>query len=188
MQFSGSCWGKSHRTTMIAALVALAAFLGSQLLVPNGAEAQASAGEITGCYKAKGKKKKRGTLRIVPAAKKCKKKEKRISWNAAGQTGPAGPRGAEGSDSADVSIRLDALESALADALEQIELLTEQVATLEGLLAGVTNQELLDAIGAAATVGELCTAVPELADVINQVVALPILGGLVDPVGDVSCT
>ena len=63
--------------------------LGSGLLVGGTTTAQAVT--VTACVK-----KKTGTVRIVTAAKKCKKGWKKVSWDQTGATGPQGPQGATG--------------------------------------------------------------------------------------------
>jgi hypothetical protein len=151
-----------------AALVALAAFVGSQLLSPEAAGAQAPSGQINGCYKAKGgkkkkAKKKKGILRIVPSGK-CKKKEKAISWNVQGPQGPRGARGPSGSADGDALARITLLEEGLAEALAQIELLQGDV------------DLLCSADGVGGLVG-----------LINAIVGLPILGDALDPIGEVVC-
>lgn len=55
-------------------------------------------GTITACYNAKS-----GKLRVVDGTP-CKKKEKTLAWNQAGQTGPAGADGAPGAPGADTRI------------------------------------------------------------------------------------
>ncbi len=52
----------------------------------------AADGTITACYNAKN-----GKLRVVDGTP-CKKKEKALTWNQAGQQGPAGEPGAPGAD------------------------------------------------------------------------------------------
>jgi hypothetical protein len=119
-------------------------------------------GQISGCYVKKGKAK--GTLRVVPPGKRCKKSEKPVSWAAQGQSGQSGQSGAQGG-SGQTSI------TALQDRITQLE---SQVTQLESILAGVTNSDLLGAItnatklngisaadltGALASVDSLCTEV-----------------------------
>ena len=49
-----------------------------------------------------------GDLRIIDAqnGKKCKDKERLLTWNQAGPTGPAGPKGSQGSAGAQVVSRI----------------------------------------------------------------------------------
>jgi hypothetical protein len=58
----------------------------------------AADGTITACYNAKS-----GKLRVVDGTP-CKKKEKALTWNQAGQTGPTGEPGAPGAPGADTRI------------------------------------------------------------------------------------
>jgi hypothetical protein len=48
-------------------------------------------GVIHGCYQ-----KKKGTLRLVPAGRRCARSESAISWNQRGAPGAPGPRGRKG--------------------------------------------------------------------------------------------
>jgi hypothetical protein len=102
-------------------------------------------GQISGCYVKKGKAK--GTLRVVPPGKRCKKGEKRVAWNAQGQSGQSGQNGAQGGSGSQASV------TSLQDRISQLE---SQVAQLQSILAGVTNSSLL---GALASVNSLCTEV-----------------------------
>jgi hypothetical protein len=80
------------RLTPIAGLCALALAAVLIWVLPGSAEAVVGPnGQISGCYKEKGKAK--GTLRVVPAGKRCKKGEKRLAWNAHGPQGQTGGQG-----------------------------------------------------------------------------------------------
>ena len=47
-------------------------------------------GQIHACYRVKGKPK--GSLRVVPSAKKrCKRGERKVTWSVTGSTSQAGP-------------------------------------------------------------------------------------------------
>jgi hypothetical protein len=101
-------------------------------------------GQISGCYVKKGKAK--GNLRVVPAGKRCRRNEKPVSWAAQGQSGQSGQSGAQGG-SGQVSV------TSLQDRITQLE---SQVAQLQSILAGVTNSDLLGALG---SVDSLCNEV-----------------------------
>lgn len=119
-------------------------------------------GKIHACYKAKGKGK--GTLRLVRNGKvRCPRKWKKVSWYARGlnvgpavpgASGPAGPRGEQGAPGAADTAVVQQLEGKVS------ELLTK-VASLETILAGVTNADLLNAIDA---VPLLCNQAEALTD------------------------
>jgi hypothetical protein len=132
----------------IAAIAALAlAMIVAGVVLFGGERAQAAGpvsanGQISGCFKKKGKAK--GTLRVVSAGKRCKKGEKRIAWSAqgpAGKDGSQGPAGGAGNA---------ALES--------------RITELETILNGITNAELL---GALADVNALCTQATSLTSTLN---------------------
>lgn len=122
-------------TLLLAAVVAGSASAAS-VVGPDGL--------IHGCYVKKGKAK--GTLRVVPNGKRCKKREKRVAWNAQGQSGQTGQSGAQGGSS-------QATVTSLQDRVTQLQ---DRVTQLESILAGVTNPDLL---GALASVDSLCTEV-----------------------------
>ncbi len=161
----GSLLGRApvSRALAIAALALLSMLL---LAVATSQPAAAAPlvgkdGRIHACYKAKGKAK--GTLRVVRGAKvRCPRGWKKTAWNAAGAPGAAGENGAAGGDgqpgsgggtgatgTAGVSAKVTSLES-------QVSELLTKVKGLEGILAGVNNEQLLKAIAAVPIVGELC--------------------------------
>jgi hypothetical protein len=156
----------SPRIAAIAALVS--AMIVTGVLLIGGERAQAAGvvganGQISGCFKKKGKAK--GTLRVVPAGKRCKKGEQRIAWSAQGPAGKDGSQGATGGAGD------PGLES--------------RIIQLESILAGITNLELLDAIAAVADVNALCTRVTSLTSTLNALntaVGGLTLGGVI-PVG-----
>lgn len=135
-------------------------------------------GKIYACFKAKGKAK--GDLRVVRSAKaRCPRKWRKVSWYAqgfsagptpAGPSGPAGPQGERGNTgSGGDSTGVVGLEAEIA----QLQL---KVESLEAILAGVTNAELLEAIGLVPTVGALCGQTEGLTGQVNAL--LSSLGGL----------
>jgi hypothetical protein len=74
----------------IAALV----IAGGLLLAALGAAPEANAGTIYVCVK------KNGTVRFVSQSTKCKKKEKKLSWNTEGLAGKNGANGLNGANGA----------------------------------------------------------------------------------------
>lgn len=131
-------------------------------------------GKIYACYKAKGKGK--GTLRLVRNGKaRCPRQWKKVSWYAnggprnpglsvpPGPTGPAGPKGDTGPEGkqglpgVEGNVVVKALEDKVTELLTKVE-------SLEGILSGVTNAELLNAIGAVPAVGALCEQAEDLTD------------------------
>jgi hypothetical protein len=177
----------------VAAVTAVLLFVGVYVFGPSAEVSNAATvgpnGQISGCLKKKGKRK--GTLRVVKPGKRCKKKERAISWAQAGTPGPSGPRGAEGTRGPvgpidpDLAGRVSDLEAQVA-ALQ--DLVTQQgldIAALQGILQNVSNQDLLDAVDAVAKVDTLCFAmanVVDYADALQGVLDGLALGGTI-PVG-----
>jgi hypothetical protein len=131
----------------------------------SAAPAVAKDGKIHACYKAKGKGK--GTLRLARNAKaRCPKKWKKVAWYAAGPgasigapgaTGPQGPQGERGVPGTAGNVVVEDLE-------KQVNELLTKVQSLEGVLQGVTNTDLKEAIAAVPVVQALCTQTEALND------------------------
>jgi len=123
-------------------------------------------GQVSSCYLKKAKKgKAKGTLRVVPPGKRCRKGEKPLTLSAqgqpgqTGQTGQSGAQGGSGQTSSSLETRITPLES---------------------ILSGVTNGELLGALDA---VDSLCDevstqVVPQLNSILDVFPALSLTGGL----------
>lgn len=140
-------------------------FAGSAAAAPPGA-----GGQIQACYKVKGKPK--GGMRVVAANRKCRRGERKLSWTTAGspgQQGAAGTQGAPGSGGAPGSSGTNGSEASVAALETEIAALALQVESLEGILAGVTNSALLDAVAAVPAVESLCTQATGLTDQLNSV-------------------
>lgn len=133
-------------------------------------------GKVYACYKAKGKAK--GSVRLVAKRGKCKRGERKVSWGAAGSQGLPGPQGAAGVNGA-----VGATGPAGSSELEaKVTELTTRVDTLEGVLEGVSNEALTDAL---ANVNALCTQATDLTDQVNSVATAledTALGGII-PLG-----
>src|SRR3954470_7283586 len=81
----------------VVATVCLLAVAGALTASAFGAFATGAASKkISACAKKSGRSK--GTMRL---ASKCRKGERRVTWNSAGEPGPAGPAGAPGSNGTD---------------------------------------------------------------------------------------
>jgi hypothetical protein len=70
----------------VAAVVGGGAFAIAAIPSPDGT--------ITACMKKKNPAK--GAIRVIDASKACRRKERRLTWNQAGQPGPAGAAGQDG--------------------------------------------------------------------------------------------
>ena len=151
------------RFPMILLPLALLAFL--VIGAPASAAPVTKDGKIYACYKAKGKGK--GTLRLVRNGKvRCPRKWKKVSWYAnapgtpglvappgpAGPKGDAGPRGEKGTAG---NVVVESLEDKVSELLTKVE-------SLEAVLNGVTNTDLLGAIDAVPAVGALCEQAEDL--------------------------
>lgn len=120
-------------------------------------------GQIHGCYVAKGKKK--GTLRLLPAGKACKKRkrQKPIVWSvqgpqgtpgAAGSPGPQGQSGISTDQLSALTERINQQDATIASLTATVTGLTTtinglltQVGTLTGVLNGLTNADLTGVVG-----------------------------------------
>lgn len=162
----------------LALFLALAAGL---LLLSSGpasaAPPVAKDGRIYACFKAKGKGK--GDLRVVRGAKvRCPRKWKKVSWYAQGFSvgaappaaiGPAGPQGERGPAGPAGAVLVAQLEGKVSELLTRVE-------SLEAVLGGVTNADLLSAISLTPTVGALCEQTEGLSGQVNAL--LGSVGGL----------
>lgn len=148
---------------LILALLGFLAFSSTASAAPPVARD----GKIYACYKAKGKGK--GTLRLVRSGKlRCPHKWKKVSWYAngasplplvapAGPKGDTGPQGEQGVPGTAGNVVVESLEDKVAELLTKVE-------SLEEILSGVTNADLLDAIEAVPAVGALCEQAEDLTD------------------------
>jgi len=128
-------------------------------------------GTIHACYKVKGKPK--GTLRVVGAQKRCKRGERKVVWNAAGQSGSNGTTGQNGSSGSGQSGADGANGSSSPNEVAlktQIASLNVKIDGLEKILGGLTNGDLL---GAVDTVKGLTNT-----DLTETVDALPLVSSL----------
>lgn len=160
----------SRRRAPIALLLAGALTLLLFAAPASAAFPIAKNGRIHACYKAKGKGK--GALRVYRGARvRCPKKWRRISWPArhfsapAVVPGPAGPQGPPGT----AGVAVEELEAKFAELLAKVE-------SLEAILSGITNQELLAALATVQAVESLCGRASELAGQVDDVEEA--LGGL----------
>jgi hypothetical protein len=139
-----------HRVRVIAVLGALAlALLFAGVDGARAASVIGPGGQVSSCYMKKGKAK--GTLRVVPPGKRCKRSEKPLTLSAQGQpgqTGQTGQTGGQGGSGQTSSSR------------------ETRVTQLESILSGITNTDLLSTIG---SVDSLCNEVPTLVGQLNSV-------------------
>jgi hypothetical protein len=165
----------AERSTLALFLLALCAFVLVTSSPASAAGIVARDGKIHACYKAKGKGK--GTLRVVRNGKvRCPKKWKKVSWNASGPSGSQGEAGSPGANG-EVGSGVPGLPGSTGTVVTQLEdkvtELLKKVESLEAILKGVTNAELLAAI---ANTKALCSQVSTLTGQLNTVESA--LGGL----------
>lgn len=107
-------------------------------------------GKVHACYRVKGKAK--GSMRVVPAKKKCRRGERKLAWSIAGSTVPAGSNGTaggsgstgDGGSTGAAGSQGTSNETALQ---AKISNLTLKLEGLEGVLEGITNGDLTGAVG-----------------------------------------
>jgi hypothetical protein len=145
-------------------LLAVSCALAGALLLSGIAAGDANAagvvgptGQVSSCYVKKGKAK--GTLRVVPPGHRCRKGEKPLFWNAQGQSGSTGAQGGSGSPG----------QTDTSSLTTQLTQLQDRVTQLEGVLTGLTNVDLLGAVGSVADVNALCSQVPTVVTQLNSV-------------------
>jgi hypothetical protein len=155
--------------------VALAiGLLGAVLLFASAGEPASAAplvgkdGKIHACYKVKGKAK--GTLRVVRNAKvRCPRRWKKVAWNATGsaaapaENGTAGqPGGTGGTGLPGTTPNVADLESKITELQTKVTELLGKVGSLESVLKGISNEQLLKAVAAVPVVESLCTQTKKL--------------------------
>ena len=118
-----------------------------------------SNGVINGCYKAKGKGKRKG--------------EKPIAWLAQGTQGAAGAPGSPGAPGgAGISTdQILALIELVQQQADQIDQLTDRIADLEGILAGITNSDLDEVLDSLALLDTVCDQVSALTGQSNSLLS-----------------
>jgi hypothetical protein len=134
--------------TLALALLAAAAVCFAAVVTDAGAvKLVGKDGRVYACYKAKGKRK--GTVHLVAKKGKCHKGEQKISWNSvgpAGENGASGESGSNGEGGAGGESGANGVAGTTQTLEKQVNQLTSKVTSLEGVLKGITNTELLGAL------------------------------------------
>lgn len=126
-----------ERTIGRLGLLAAAVLLCLLVSVPaSGAPLVGKDGKVYACYKTKGKAK--GNVRLVAKKGKCRKGERKTSWNVTGPSGASGENGSGGSPGEGGSTG----PAGTAGLEKQISTLSSKVSALEGVLKGITNGDL----------------------------------------------
>ena len=154
----------SRLGALALALLAAVALCAALATDAGAAKLVGKDGKVYACYKAKGKTK--GAVRLVAKKGKCKHGEKKISWNSVGPAGEVGTNGENGGNGENGTA--GAGEKGATGALEgRVTALTNKVTSLESVLSGITNSDLLGMLsklqGISAT--QLQETVASLADV-----------------------
>jgi hypothetical protein len=129
------------------ALLAAAALCATMILgEASAAKLVGKDGRVYACYKAKGKSK--GAVRLVAKKGKCHKGEKKVSWGATA-TGPSGENGQNGENgvAGEGGAGGEKGTTAVQGLEKQVQSLTSKLTSLESVLKGVTNADLLGALG-----------------------------------------
>jgi hypothetical protein len=133
---------------LVLALLAAAALCAAVIVGEAGAaKLVGKDGVVYACYKAKGKRK--GAVRLVTKNGKCHKGEKKVSWSVAGPAGQSGENGQNGENGAGGEGGTGGEKGSTGtQSLEkQVQSLTSKLTALESVLKGITNTELLGALG-----------------------------------------
>lgn len=149
----------------LAAIATLAAALSVACLATPSSAAPfvGKDGKVHACVKVRGKA--RGTVRLVSAAARCKRGERKAAWSAAGPTGAAGQAGAKGDTGAPGPSGLPGEEVLKTQVTE----LTKEVEVLQAKLSGITALDLQKAVAAAADVEALCGQASVLTTRANEI-------------------
>ncbi|MDX6625342.1 MAG: hypothetical protein QOE56_331 [Solirubrobacterales bacterium] len=139
-------------------------------------------GKVYACYRTKGKAK--GTVRLVAKRKHCRKGEKKISWNAAGQAGESGQNGSGGESGLPGELGLGGVETRVEKLIDRVESLEDKLkgitnATLNEVISklqGVSGAQLQEAVKAVANVNALCAQAKTLTTQTNALGT--VIGGL----------
>lgn len=139
---SGSRIGMAALALLAAAALCAAVIVGEASGALVGKD-----GRVYACYKAKGKRK--GAVRLVPKKVKCHKGEKKASWSAAGPTGEGGENGQNGENGVGGEGGVGGEKGTAGNQTleKQVQSLTSKVTSLESVLKGISNTELLGVLG-----------------------------------------
>jgi hypothetical protein len=171
MHGSRGLWGEQRTIARLGAL-ALAIALCLLVAAPaDGAQLVGKDGKVYACYKTRGKAK--GSVRLVTKKAKCRKGEKKVAWNAVGQSGGAGTpgeNGSTGSPGEGGATGAAGLETRVTNLVNRVESLEDKLKGITNValseviskLQGVSGAQLQEAIKSVANVNALSTKVGEL--------------------------
>lgn len=133
----------SRAGALVAALLIAAALCAALATDVGAAKLVGKNGRVYACYKAKGKSK--GAVRLVTKKSHCRHGEKKISWNVAGPAGEAGQSGENGSNG-EAGQGGETGTAGMKTLEQRVTQLTNKLTSLESVLKGITNTELLGAL------------------------------------------
>jgi hypothetical protein len=150
------------------ALLAAAALCAAALVTDAGAaKLVGKDGKVYACYRTKGKAK--GAVRLVTKKAHCKKGQKKVSWNVTGPAGQGGGSGENGetATAAEPGTAGEPGAKGIPGLEQRVQAMTSKVASLESVLKGISNTELLGALSKLQGVsgGQLQEAVASLTKV-----------------------
>jgi hypothetical protein len=171
-----------------ASIAAFLALLASLSLSVGAAAAKRHAlvgrdGKIHACYRVKGRPK--GMVRVVRSrSHRCRRGERRLSWSVAGGAGQSGQAGANGGGGqtavstskeaaletkvAGLTLQVEQLEGLVKELSGEMSGVLGRVDDLEGVLEGVDNEGLKEAVAAVPLLGEVCEQTEALTGVTNE--------------------
>lgn len=192
--------GRAVGLGLLLAVVGSLLLLGAFLADSAGAAPPGKGGKIQACYKVKGKPK--GSMRVVPTNRKCRRGERKLLWSTTGTLGPQGASGSQGSSGSGGGAGASGSDASVATLESKVAALTLKTESLEGVLAGVTNEALLSAIDSVPVVESLCEQTSSLTTQANSLLsslgAIDLIGiipvglgldvpGLPDALSDYAC-
>jgi hypothetical protein len=142
----------------------------------SGAQLIGKDGKVYACYKTKGEAK--GSVRLVAKKGKCRKGERKTSWNAtgpAGTTGSPGEGGSNGGPGEGGAPGATGLETKVNSLLNRVDSLEDRLKGITNLalteviskLQGLSATQLQQAVAAVANVNALCTQAKKLTEQSN---------------------
>jgi hypothetical protein len=132
-------------------LLLLVAVLSLSLLAgaAPGANAAAKKRRVTACVIKKGEDK--GLMRFAPRGK-CKRGEKKLTWNKKGRRGPRGEQGPAGGGGGGTNPLVTQLSASVSSLCSQLSAVTNQLTAVQSALAGLGLNSVLTTLGGAITV------------------------------------
>lgn len=181
----------SRSGTLVLALLAAVALCAAVIVGAASGALVGKNGRVYACYKVKGKRK--GAVRLVAKNAHCRKGEKKVSWSVTGPSGQSGENGQNGENGAggEGGAGGEKGTSSLGGLEKQVQSLTSKLTSLESVLKGITNTELLgalsklqgisggqlqEAVASVVKVNELCSQASKLTSQSNALGSA--LGGL----------